>query len=160
MTPSSDLLAELDWRGLVQERSNGLERRLSRGPISAYIGFDASARSLHVGNLLQVFMLTHLQRAGGRPVVLVGAATGMIGDPSGKSSERNLLDEATIASNSAAIRSQLERFLDFGPGPTQPLMVNNLDWLGRYGLLEFLRERRSPSSNDSARACRSPSSAT
>jgi tyrosyl-tRNA synthetase len=140
MSTVPDLLAELEWRGLVQERSQGLEARLARGPISAYIGFDASARSLHVGNLLQVFMLTHMQRAGGRPVVVVGAATGMIGDPSGKSSERNLLDDETIAANSAAIRSQLERFLDFSPGPTEPLMVNNLDWLGRYSMLEFLRE--------------------
>ena len=84
--------------------SEGLEARLARGPISGYIGFDASARSLHVGHLLQVFLLTHLQRAGGRPVIVIGGGTGMIGDPSGKSSERNLLDDATIAANAAALR--------------------------------------------------------
>jgi tyrosyl-tRNA synthetase len=134
------LLAELAWRGLVKEQSDGLAERLSRGPISGYIGFDASARSLHVGHLLQVFLLTHLQRAGGRPVVIIGGATGMIGDPSGKSSERKLLDDETIDRNAALIRGQLEHFLDFSPGPTEPLMVNNRDWLGKYSMLEFLRD--------------------
>jgi tyrosyl-tRNA synthetase len=137
---SSGLLAELSWRGLIAESSQGLEDRLARGPISAYIGFDASAKSLHVGNLLQVFMLLHLQRYGGTPVVVVGGGTGMIGDPSGKSSERNLLDDAAIQSNSAAIRAQLERFVDFTPGPTQAQMVDNREWLLRYSLLEFLRD--------------------
>jgi tyrosyl-tRNA synthetase len=134
------LLAELTWRGLVAESSQGLDERLARGPISAYIGFDASARSLHVGNLLQVFMLLHLQRHGGIPVVVVGGGTGMIGDPSGKSSERNLLDDDAIRSNSAAIRAQLGRFVDFSPGPTQAEMVDNREWLERYSLLEFLRD--------------------
>jgi tyrosyl-tRNA synthetase len=138
--PPSALLPELTWRGLVQESSQGLEARLAAGPISAYIGFDASARSLHVGNLLQVFMLLHLQRHGGTPFVVVGGGTGMIGDPSGKSSERNLLDEEQISVNSAAIRAQLERFVDFSPAPNQAQMVNNLEWLGRYTLLEFLRD--------------------
>ncbi|HUG48823.1 MAG TPA: tyrosine--tRNA ligase [Candidatus Limnocylindria bacterium] len=137
---ATDFLAELEWRGLLAEESEGLRARLARGPISAYIGFDASARSLHVGNLLQVFLLSHLQRAGGTPFVVVGGATGMIGDPSGKSSERNLLDDETIAANSAAIRTQLERFLDFTPGPAQAQMVNNRDWLGEYRLLDFLRD--------------------
>jgi tyrosyl-tRNA synthetase len=136
----SGLLAELSWRGLVKEQSEGLTARLARGPISGYIGFDASATSLHVGHLLQVFLLTHLQRAGGRPVVVIGGATGMIGDPSGKSSERKLLDDEAIARNAAAIKGQLERFLDFTPGPTEPLMVDNREWLGRYSMLEFLRE--------------------
>jgi tyrosyl-tRNA synthetase len=134
------LLDELSWRGLVAESSQGLEARLAKGPISAYIGFDASARSLHVGNLLQVFMLTHLQRYGGAPFVVVGGGTGMIGDPSGKSSERQLLDDAAIAANSAAIRAQLARFVDFSPGPTQAQMVDNRDWLARYSMLEFLRD--------------------
>ena len=134
------LLDELRWRGLVHLASDGLEARLAQGPISGYIGFDASARSLHVGHLLQVFLLTHLQRSGGRPVIVIGGATGMIGDPSGKSSERKLLDDATIAANSAALRGQLERFLDFSPGPTQPLMVNNRDWLAPMPVLEFLRD--------------------
>ena len=134
------LLDELGWRGLVHLSSEGLEQRLAAGPASAYIGFDASATSLHVGHLLQVFLLTHLQRSGGRPVIVIGGATGMIGDPSGKSSERNLLDEATIAANSEALRTQLERFLDFSPGPTQPLMVNNRDWLQPMSVLDFLRD--------------------
>ena len=134
------LLDELSWRGLLHLSSEGLADRLSSGPVSAYIGFDASATSLHVGHLLQVFLLTHLQRAGGRPVIVIGGATGMIGDPSGKSSERNLLDDATIAANSEALRGQLERFLDFSPGPTQPLMVNNRDWLEPMSVLDFLRD--------------------
>src|SRR6266496_743502 len=111
MTPAPDLLTELAWRGLIAERSDGLDVRLMRGPISGYIGFDASATSLHVGHLLQVFLLTHLQRSGGRPVVVIGGATGMIGDPSGKSTERKLLDDETIDRNAALIRGQLEHFL-------------------------------------------------
>lgn len=134
------LLEELGWRGLVHLSSEGLEARLAADPVSAYIGFDASATSLHVGHLLQVFLLTHLQRAGGRPVIVIGGGTGMIGDPSGKSSERQLLDAETIAANSASLRSQLDRFLDFSPGPTQPLMVNNLDWLGPMSIIDFLRD--------------------
>jgi tyrosyl-tRNA synthetase len=139
MSPSA-LLDELGWRGLIQLRTEGLEQRLEAGPVSAYIGFDASATSLHVGHLLQVFLLTHLQRAGGRPVVLIGGGTGMIGDPSGKSSERKLLDAAAIEANSAALKHQLERFLDFSPGPTQPKMLNNLDWLGRMSMIDYLRD--------------------
>jgi tyrosyl-tRNA synthetase len=135
-----DFLAELSWRGLVQEQSEGLAVRLSRGPISGYVGFDASAPSLHVGHLLQVFLLTHLQRSGGRPVVVLGGATGMIGDPSGRTGERRLLDDATIERNAAALRKQLERFVDFTPGPSCAVMVDNREWLGRYSLLDFLRE--------------------
>ena len=134
------LLEELRWRGLVHLASEGLEERLARGAISGYIGFDASATSLHVGHLLQVFLLTHLQRAGGRPVIVIGGGTGMIGDPSGKSSERRLLDEATIEANSAALRRQLERFLDFSPGPAQPRMVDNRDWLASMSVIDFLRD--------------------
>jgi tyrosyl-tRNA synthetase len=137
---STDFLAELSWRGLAHERSTGLEARLARGPLSGYIGFDASARSLHVGHLLQVFLLTHLQRAGGAPVIVIGGATGMIGDPSGKSAERRLLDDDTIASNAAALRGQLERFVDFSPGPAQARMVDNRDWLAGMSVLTFLRD--------------------
>jgi tyrosyl-tRNA synthetase len=137
---TSALLDELGWRGLAHLSSEGLEKRLADGPVSAYIGFDASATSLHVGHLLQVFLLTHLQRAGGRPVVLIGGGTGMIGDPSGKSSERKLLDAETIEANSAALRSQLERFLDFEPGPTQPKMLNNLEWLAGMSVIDYLRD--------------------
>jgi tyrosyl-tRNA synthetase len=137
-----DFLAELRWRGLIAEMSDGFEARLAPGrpPISGYIGFDASARSLHVGNLVQVFMLTHLQRAGGTPYVVIGGGTGMIGDPSGKSSERNLLDDEQIASNSAAIRAQLERFIDFSPAPNQAQMVDNRKWLTKYSMLDYLRD--------------------
>ena len=137
---AASLLDELEWRGLVHLASEGLETRLSRGPLSGYIGFDASATSLHVGHLLQVFLLTHLQQAGGRPVVLIGGGTGMIGDPSGKSTERKLLDAATIEANAAALRRQLEHFLDFSPGPTQPKMLNNLEWLAPMSVIDFLRD--------------------
>jgi tyrosyl-tRNA synthetase len=134
------LLAELSWRGLVAESSQGVEARLAKGPISAYVGFDASARSLHVGNLVQGFVLTHLQRYGGTPFIVVGGGTGMIGDPSGKSSERNLLDDEQIRANSAAIQAQLERFVDFSPGPSQAQMVDNREWLADWQLLDFLRD--------------------
>ncbi|HEV8516342.1 MAG TPA: tyrosine--tRNA ligase [Candidatus Limnocylindrales bacterium] len=140
MTDSLDLLAELTWRGLLQDQSDGLAARLSRGPISGYNGFDPSGPSLHVGNLVPVFGLMHLQRAGGRPVILVGGGTGMIGDPSGKSAERNLLDRAALEANRARIRVQLERFLDFSAGPSGALMLDNLEWLGSWGLLDFLRD--------------------
>ena len=140
VSTSNDLLAELTWRGLIAEASQGVGERLARGPISAYIGFDASARSLHVGHLLQVFMLTHVQRAGGTPFVVIGGGTGMIGDPSGKSTERQLLDDDQIRANSAAIRAQLERFVDFSEGPSQAQMVDNRDWLSDWRLLDFLRD--------------------
>jgi len=140
LTSGNDLLAELSWRGLMADASQGLEERLKKGPISAYIGFDASAKSLHVGHLLQVFMLTHLQRAGGTPYVIIGGGTGMVGDPSGKSSERQLLDDAQIEANSAAIRGQLSRFVDFSPGPNQAQMVDNREWLADWRLLDFLRD--------------------
>jgi tyrosyl-tRNA synthetase len=142
MAEPGTFLEELDWRGLVQDRSEGLDERLAdpaRGPISGYIGFDASASSLHVGHLLQVFLLTHLQRSGGRPVVVIGGATGMIGDPSGKTGERRLLDDATIGANAAALQAQLEHFIDFSSGPSQALMVDNREWLTRYSVLDFLR---------------------
>ena len=134
------LLAELEWRGILHEATPGLAARLStRRTISGYIGFDPSADSLHVGHLVPIFGLLRLQRFGGRPVAVVGGGTGMIGDPSGRSTERNLLDVATLDANLAAIRVQLERFLDFAPG-TGAVMVNNLDWLGRLSLIDFLRD--------------------
>ena len=135
------LLSELDWRGMVHETTPGLPARLASGrPISGYNGFDPSAPWLHVGHLVPIFGLLQFQRHGGRPVALVGGGTGMIGDPSGRSSERNLLDRETLAANVAAIQSQLERFLDFSPGSGGALLVNNLDWLGETGLIEFLRD--------------------
>jgi tyrosyl-tRNA synthetase len=135
------LLPELEWRGMLHEATPGLAARLASGrPIAGYNGFDPSGSSLHVGHLVPVFGLLHLQRHGGRPVVVVGGATGMIGDPSGTSAERNLLDADTIAANAAGIRTQLERFLDWSPGPTSAVMVNNLDWLGPITMLDFLRD--------------------
>ncbi|HEY7735215.1 MAG TPA: tyrosine--tRNA ligase [Candidatus Limnocylindrales bacterium] len=134
------LLAELRWREMLQEATPGLAARLATGrPISGYNGFDPSGPSLHVGSLVPVFGMLHLQRHGGRPVALVGGATGMVGDPSGRSAERNLLDRDTLEANVAAIRRQLERFLDFD-GPNGALLVNNLDWLGEVRMLDFLRD--------------------
>jgi tyrosyl-tRNA synthetase len=126
---------------MLHQHTPGLPARLATGrPIAGYNGFDPSAESLHVGNLVPIFGLIRLQRAGGKPYALVGGGTGMIGDPSGRSSERNLLDRATLAHNAEAIHAQLERFLDFSPGPSQAVMVNNLDWLGELSLVEFLRD--------------------
>ena len=135
------LLDELRWRGILEETTPGLADRLATGrPIAGYIGFDPSADSLHVGHLVPIFGLLRLQRFGGRPVAVMGGGTGMIGDPSGRSAERNLLDHATLAANLAAIRGQLERFLDFTPGSQGAVMVNNLDWLGEWSLIDFLRD--------------------
>jgi tyrosyl-tRNA synthetase len=135
------LLGELAWRGLLADRTPGLEARLATGrPLAAYNGMDPSGPSLHLGHLVPIFGLLHLQRHGGKPVLLVGGATGMIGDPSGTSAERNLLDRDTIAANVAGIRSQLERFLDFEPGSGAATLVNNLDWLGGITMLDFLRD--------------------
>jgi len=134
-------LADLEWRGILHATTPGLPERLASGRrISAYIGFDPTADSLHVGHLVPIFGLLRLQRHGGRPVALVGGGTGMIGDPSGRSSERNLLDAQTLGRNVAAIRAQLERFLDFSPGPAQAVMANNLDWLGKLSLIDYLRD--------------------
>src|SRR5687768_4639157 len=125
---------------MLHATTPGLPARLATGrPISGYIGFDPSGPSLHVGHLVPVFGLLQLQRHGGRPVALVGGGTGMIGDPSGRSTERNLLDRETLEANVVSLRSQLERFLDFS-GDSGARMVNNLDWLGRIGLIEFLRD--------------------
>ena len=135
------MLAELEWRGILHATTPGLTERLDSGrPIAGYIGFDPSADSLHVGHLVPIFGLLRLQRFGGRPVAVVGGGTGMIGDPSGRSSERNLLDRPTLERNVEAIRGQLERFLDFGPGAGGAQLVNNLDWLGGISLIEFLRD--------------------
>jgi tyrosyl-tRNA synthetase len=137
----STLLPDLRWRGLVHDVTDGLEGRLATNePIRAYNGFDPTFRSLHVGHLVPVYGLMRLQRAGGQPVAVVGGATGLIGDPSGRSSERPLLDRPAVQANVHAIRDQLARFLDFGPGSTQALVVNNLDWLGEVRLLDFLRD--------------------
>jgi tyrosyl-tRNA synthetase len=125
---------------MLQEATPGLQARLATGrTLAGYNGFDPSGPSLHVGSLVPVFGLIHFQRFGGRPVILVGGATGMVGDPSGTSAERNLLDLETLHANVASIRSQLELFLDFD-GPNGALVVNNLDWLGEVRMLDFLRD--------------------
>ncbi len=135
------LLAELRWRGLVHDVSDGLEARLSSGqPIRAYNGFDPTFHSLHAGHLVPIFGLIRLQRFGGQPVALVGGGTGLIGDPSFRSADRPLLDRPQMEANVHAIRGQLAHFLDFSPGPTQAVMVNNLDWLGDLRVIEFLRD--------------------
>ncbi len=140
-TPPGDLLSELEWRGILHATTPGLAARLAEGrPVAGYIGFDPSASSLHVGHLVPIFGLLRLQRFGGRPVAVVGGGTGMIGDPSGRSSERNLLDRETLLANVAALRGQLERFIDFTPGVGGAVMVNNLDWLEPLSLIDFLRD--------------------
>jgi tyrosyl-tRNA synthetase len=131
---------ELRWRGMLQDSTPGVEEHLAQGPQRGYIGFDPTADSLHVGNLVQIMFLTHFQRSGHRAVALVGGATGMVGDPSGKKSERNLLDEDALRHNEACIRAQLQRFLDF-EHPTNPArLVNNYDWFKDMGFLHFIRE--------------------
>jgi tyrosyl-tRNA synthetase len=143
-TPSPspiDLLTELTWRGMYHDAMPGTAEHLaSAAPVSGYIGFDPTAASLHIGNLATIMLLVHLQRAGHRPVALVGGATGMIGDPSGKSAERNFLDENALRVNQAGIRAQLEKFLDFNDSPTGAVLVNNYDWFKDFGYLQFLRE--------------------
>jgi tyrosyl-tRNA synthetase len=134
-------LDELEWRGILHATTPGLRDRLATGrAIAGYNGFDPTADSLHVGHLIPIFGLVRFQRHGGKPIALVGGGTGMIGDPSGRSSERNLLDLETLAHNVEAIRGQLEHFLDFSPGPAQAEMANNLDWLGKLSLIEYLRD--------------------
>jgi tyrosyl-tRNA synthetase len=126
---------------MFQDATPGLEERLQADPpISGYIGFDPSGPSLHIGHLIPIFGLVHLQQSGGRPVAVVGGGTGMIGDPSGRSTERNLLDPATLEANVAGIRAQLEGLLDFEPGPCAARLVNNAEWLGPLGLIDFLRD--------------------
>jgi tyrosyl-tRNA synthetase len=132
-------LSELAWRELLFQHSEGLPAALQAGTITGYCGFDPTASSLHVGNLVPVMGLVHLQRAGHRPIALVGGGTGMIGDPSGRSSERNLQDMDTIRANAEAIRGQLAKFLDFD-GPQGAKLVNNADWLTGLPLLDFLRD--------------------
>jgi tyrosyl-tRNA synthetase len=138
----TDLLADLDARGLIHDSTDraALGARLAAGPISTYVGFDPTASSLHVGNLLGQVMLRRFQLAGHRPVVLAGGATGMVGDPGGRSEERNLLDPETLARNVAGVKRQLERILDFEPGPAQARLVDNASWTAPMTVLEFLRD--------------------
>lgn len=139
MPPRQTLLEELAWRGLLYQHTDGLAELLSGGPISAYCGFDPTAPSLHAGNLVPIMGLLHLQRQGHRPLALVGGATGLIGDPSGRTSERQLNTIETVEENLRGIRSQLERFLDFS-GARGARLINNADWLLRVGAIEFMRD--------------------
>ena len=136
---AAHLLDELAWRGLLSQYTEGLPEWLARGAVTAYAGFDPSAPSLHVGNLVPVMGLVHLQRAGHRPIVLVGGGTGMIGDPSGKSTERQLNSPEIVEANTRAIRGQLERFLDFS-GAGGALMRDNAEWLLALGAVDFMRD--------------------
>ena len=131
---------EFEWRGMVSEKTEGAREALAAGPVTAYIGFDPTASSLHVGSLLTVMGLARLQRFGHAPIAIVGGGTGMIGDPSGKSQERNLLSAEQIDVNVLGIRAQLERFLDFSAAPNAARIVNNADWLGAIDVLSFLRD--------------------
>jgi len=136
------ILDELEARGLVADVTDraGLAALLSKGQVTFYCGYDPTASSLHVGNLVPLVVQARLQRDGHKPIVLVGGATGMVGDPSGKSAERNLLDDRELEANVAGIRRQLERFLDFAPGRSAATIVNNADWTRGVGYLEFLRD--------------------
>ncbi|MCW5899452.1 MAG: tyrosine--tRNA ligase [Flavobacteriales bacterium] len=137
---ANGFIDELRWRGMLHDSTPGVEEHLAKGPQRGYIGFDPTADSLHVGNLVQIMFLTHFQLSGHRAVALVGGATGMVGDPSGKKSERDLLDEEALRHNEACIKAQLQRFLDF-EHPTNPAqLVNNYDWFKDMGFLHFIRE--------------------
>ncbi|NJY61151.1 tyrosine--tRNA ligase [Salinimicrobium sp. CDJ15-81-2] len=138
---NKNFVEELTWRGMIHDVMPGTEEHLMEGLRSAYVGIDPTADSLHIGHLVGVMMLKHFQEAGHRPVALVGGATGMIGDPSGKSNERNLLDEATLLQNQNALKKQLSKFLDFeSDGENAALMVNNYDWMKEFSFLDFIRD--------------------
>jgi len=138
---SQNIITELQWRGLVQDIMPGTEEQLSKEMTSTYIGFDPTADSLHIGSLVPIILLVHLEKFGHKPVALVGGATGMIGDPSGKSDERNLLDEETLAKNVAGIKAVLSRFLDFNSTAVNaPVLVNNYDWMKDFSFIDFARE--------------------
>ena len=135
-----NFVEELRWRGMLQDIMPGTEELLNKEQVAGYIGFDPTGDSLHVGHLTQIMTLIHFQHAGHKPVALVGGATGMIGDPSFKSAERNLLDEATLAHNVASLKHQLTKFLTFGDGETDAKMVNNFDWFKDFSFLDFIRD--------------------
>jgi len=136
-----NLIEELRWRGMIQDIMPGTEEQLKREMTTGYIGFDPTADSLHIGSLVPILLLVHFQKAGHKPIALVGGATGMVGDPSGKSEERNLLSEETLGKNVAGVKAQLEKFLDFDPAsPNAAEMANNYDWFKNISFIEFLRE--------------------
>jgi tyrosyl-tRNA synthetase len=136
-----NLIEELKWRGLLQDIIPGTKEQLCKEPTSAYVGFDPTADSLHIGSLIPIIVLVHFQKYGHKPVALVGGATGMVGDPSGKSEERNLLDKETLDRNVAGVKKQLSKFLDFNSNqPNAAEMVNNYDWFSGISFLDFIRD--------------------
>jgi len=133
-------IQELKWRGMIHDIMPGTEDQFQKEMTSAYIGFDPTADSLHIGSLVQIMILVHLQNSGHKPYALIGGATGMVGDPSGKSKERNLLDKKTLDHNLNCVKAQLERFLDFNCGENSAVVVNNYDWFENMSFLEFIRD--------------------
>ena len=136
-----NFVEELTWRGMIHNITPGTEEALAKGPMSAYVGIDPTGDSLHIGHLVSIMILKHFQACGNKPFALVGGATGMIGDPSMKSQERNLLDEQTLAHNVECIKAQLARFLDFdSDAPNKAELVNNYDWMKDYTFINFTRD--------------------
>ncbi len=136
----TNFVEELRWRGMIHDMTPETEEQLMKEMTSGYVGIDPTADSLHIGHLVGVMMLVHLQRAGHRPIALVGGATGMIGDPSGKSQERNLLSEEILRANENGLKKQLAKFLDFGDSGNSAILVNNYDWMKEFSFLEFIRD--------------------
>ncbi len=138
---TNSFIDEMRWRGMLQDIMPGTEEQLNKEMTSAYIGFDPTADSLHIGSLVPILLLVHLQKAGHKPYALVGGATGMVGDPSGKSEERNMLSEEVLVKNEAGVKAQLQRFLNFDTNlPNAAVMVNNFDWFKNISFLEFIRD--------------------
>tara|TARA_B100000902_G_scaffold44294_1_gene51864 strand:- start:4182 stop:5450 length:1269 start_codon:yes stop_codon:yes gene_type:complete len=135
-----NFIKELNWRGMIHDIMPGTEEQFLQEITTAYIGFDPTADSLHIGSLVQIMILVHLQKAGHKPIILIGGATGMVGDPSGKSSERNLLEKEKVVHNLTCIKKQLEKLLDFNCGENSAEVVNNDDWFNKYSFLEFIRD--------------------
>ena len=135
-----NFIEELKWRGMIHDIMPGTEEQFLSEMTSAYIGFDPTADSLHIGSLVQIMILVHLQNNGHKPIILIGGATGMVGDPSGKSKERNLLDEKTINHNLSCVQKQLEKFLDFNCGDNSAEVVNNYDWFKKESFINFIRD--------------------
>jgi tyrosyl-tRNA synthetase len=137
---NTDFIEELRWRGLLHDMMPGTEELFKKEIITAYIGFDPTADSLHIGSLAQIFTLIRLQKAGHKPIALIGGATGMVGDPSGKSAERNLLDEETLNKNINGVKTQLQKFLDFNSSANGAELVNNYEWMKEYSFIHFIRD--------------------
>ena len=136
-----NFVQELKWRGMIQDIMPGTEEKLMEGSTAAYVGIDPTADSLHIGHMVSIMILKHFQNCGHKPIALVGGATGMIGDPSMKSQERNLLDEATLNHNVACIKAQLSKFLDFeSEASNRAELVNNYDWMKNFTFLDFTRD--------------------